>query len=417
MKINKIYIFTLLLLILTSCFDFKDVVVPKFGDFGLLSETDELPIIAEKNLEGIYKILKSTDKFGDKAVVKFHDGVMSIYCEKNSSYMVLHCGQIDSVIILEGYWRFAQNYQVGAVNAHIKRNEGGKELLLGEKPDTIIIQGFQSDEYSIPNIPLVLQYENPLPENKSDFKIIAHRGGGRNSDRLPASENSVELMKLAEQFGANGIEIDIQFTKDKVPIVFHDENFSSRLIQGDYLIGKVGNFTYKQIITFAKLINGEHIPTLFEALDTVLYSTKLNLVWLDVKAPEVIPTLIDVQKKYMKLAKDMNRDLSIYIGIPSDEILDEVLKYDDYKNLLTLCELTTKDVEKVDAKIWAPRWTLGTQKKELNTIHDQGRKAFVWTLDDELYIKKYLKDSDFDGILTNYPSIVFYQYYSEDYKK
>lgn len=405
------------MIILTSCFDFKDVVVPKFGDFGLLSETKNLPEVAEKNLEGIYTIVKSNDKFGNKAVVKFHEGVMSIYCEKNSSYMVLHCGQIDSVIIFEGYWRFAQNYQVGAVNAHIKRSEGGKALLSGEKPDSIIIQGFQSDEYSIPNIPLELKYEKPLPEGKEDFKIIAHRGGGRNSDRLPASENSVELMKLAEQFGANGIEIDIQFTKDKVPIVFHDENFSSRLIQGDYLIGKVGNYNYKQIITFAKLINGEHIPTLYDALDTVLYSTNLSLVWLDVKAPEVIPALIEAQKKYMALAESMNRDLKIYIGIPSVEIFDEVKKYDDYKNLLTICELTVQDVENVDANIWAPRWTLGLQKNELETIHDQGRKAFVWTLDDELFIKKYLNSTEFDGILTNYPSIVFYQYYSEDYKK
>ena len=78
----------------------------------------------------------------------------NVYCQKMDVYL------LDEYVALNGQW--------------FKRDEGGKALVSGEKPDTIIIHGFQSDEYSIPNIPLVLQYESPLPEDKKDFKIIRY---------------------------------------------------------------------------------------------------------------------------------------------------------------------------------------------------------------------------------------------------
>ena len=49
--------------------------------------------------------------------------------------------------------------------------------------------------------------------------IIAHRGG----DRV-YQENSLSAVKHAFRIGADVAEIDSQLSKDKVPIVIHDDN-------------------------------------------------------------------------------------------------------------------------------------------------------------------------------------------------
>jgi glycerophosphoryl diester phosphodiesterase len=48
-------------------------------------------------------------------------------------------------------------------------------------------------------------------------KIIAHRG---NCDGLP--ENSETAFKQSVQYGVDGIETDVQLTKDNIPVIFHD---------------------------------------------------------------------------------------------------------------------------------------------------------------------------------------------------
>ena len=49
-------------------------------------------------------------------------------------------------------------------------------------------------------------------------KIFAHRGAS-----AYAPENTLEAFRLAMEQGADGIELDVQLTKDGVPVVIHDE--------------------------------------------------------------------------------------------------------------------------------------------------------------------------------------------------
>ncbi|HRK60838.1 MAG TPA: glycerophosphodiester phosphodiesterase, partial [Candidatus Kapabacteria bacterium] len=66
-----------------------------------------------------------------------------------------------------------------------------------------------------------------------------------------------------------------------------------------------------------------------------------------------------------------------------------------------------------NAKVFAPRWTLGTQNELIQSVQTDGRFAFVWTLDDQKFIRKFLAEGQFNGILTNFPSIVAYEYYAQ----
>ncbi|WP_062046988.1 glycerophosphodiester phosphodiesterase [Bacillus sp. JCM 19034] len=53
---------------------------------------------------------------------------------------------------------------------------------------------------------------------KQQTAIFAHRGF---SARYP--ENTMDAFRAAHKFGADGIELDVQLTKDKIPIIIHDE--------------------------------------------------------------------------------------------------------------------------------------------------------------------------------------------------
>ena len=68
-------------------------------------------------------------------------------------------------------------------------------------------------------------------------------------------------------------------------------------------------------------------------------------------------------------------------------------------------------MRQADSDIWAPRWTMGLQTSEVQQMHSEGRLVFTWTLDETSYIEEFINQGEFDGILTNYPTIVSYYHY------
>jgi glycerophosphoryl diester phosphodiesterase len=41
----------------------------------------------------------------------------------------------------------------------------------------------------------------------------------------------------------------------------------------------------------------------------------------------------------------------------------------------------------------------------------EGRKVICWTIDVPAFIRQYINEGEFDGLLTNYPSLVTYYHY------
>lgn len=373
-------------------------------------------------MEGVYNIANATDVFGTDAALKWSytaNGAdttyhLTMFCQRQVVYIICEGKRLDTSIILNGYWRNMLNTETGIARFTITSSNGASRLLdptLNAATGTTI-SGVFGMEDAIPNRNFTLQYQRPL-YNKTPLEIVAHRGGGRTSDLLPASENTVEIIKLASRFGATGIEIDVRFTSDGVPVLFHDETLNERLIQRNGLIGPIENYSYAQLNGLVRLINGERIPTLRDALNAVVYNTAIKYVWLDTKFKGSMQKERDIQVEYLQKAAAVGRDVNITIGIPDDDVLGNFLKLPDYKNIPSVCELSQEDVAKANAKIWGPRWTLGLQNNEVEKMHLAGRKAFVWTLDVPENIKQYLNEGKFDGILSNYPSSVAYYYYAK----
>jgi len=376
-----------------------------------------------KACEGVYSVTEGAPAFGQEVAAKWSYLVkkpgdttyyMSIFCEPQAAFFVLEGRQLGDSLVFEGFWRRLVNSETGTARFVVLSANGASALLAPDccKAITkggIIFKGVYGDGELARTRPLVLSFDRPL--NKKPFQILAHRGGGRTSDLLPASENSVEIIRLAERLGATGIEIDIRQTKDGTPIIYHDNTLNLRLVQKTGLIGAVENYTYDQLSAFVRLFSGEKIPKLTEALDAVLNDTNLQTVWLDSKDVRDMPLVRSIQQTYLQRAAQQGRRLDIYIGLPAEERVTQFEELPDHTQLPSICELDTSVAKRINAKVWAPRWTLGEQIPSTLAMQQQGRKVFVWTLDVPEFVQQFVQNDTFDGILSNYAPIVAYYHY------
>jgi glycerophosphoryl diester phosphodiesterase len=405
--------------LMTSC-DIQsqwDLDVPVFSDSSRLIHTTPLTVGAKYAIEGIYRIIAGNDMFGDTMVVKQTRDKISFFGLKNSNYFILGTGSLNSKIIFEGYWRYAQEDKTGLARLQIT---GADNLLLGDTlQNNITISGVYGNESKIPDKPFEMSLiKRFTPRLRADkFIIGAHRGGGRTSDRLPVSENSVEMVNYTEYFGSTGVEVDVTLTLDKIPVLYHDDDLNIRLIQKGPIYGRIQDYTFKQLRTFVKLIHGENIPSLQELLDAVILNTNLTCVWLDIKDAESLDQVIPIQQQALTKAAKLGRDLEIWVGVPSDDVYNKLVTFPYYRDIPSLCELSGEKVDALNSRAWAFRWTLGLQEEEVMNMHARGHRCLVWTLDVPEFAKIYTLQggSDprkrFDGILTNYPSLIAYYHY------
>ena len=126
----------------------------------------------------------------------------------------------------------------------------------------------------------------PRMINKPDVSVLkgvhyAHRGLHDNHSEAP--ENSMKAFKKAVDAGY-GIEMDIQLTKDKIPVVFHDETLN-RMCGVE---GKVWEFTFEELQKLTLAESEERIPKFEDVLALVGGKVPLIVEYkLDVPSTEV----------------------------------------------------------------------------------------------------------------------------------
>lgn len=92
--------------------------------------------------------------------------------------------------------------------------------------------------------------------------FYAHRGLHDNESDAP--ENSMAAFRKAIASGY-GMEMDVQLTKDRIPVVFHDETLK-RVCGVD---GKVRDYTYEELQQFSICNSSEKIPKFVDFLQLV----------------------------------------------------------------------------------------------------------------------------------------------------
>lgn len=96
-------------------------------------------------------------------------------------------------------------------------------------------------------------------EETTEFVNYAHRGA---SELRP--ENTLMAFYAGVALGANGLETDVRFSKDGVPVLFHDET----LLRVTGEAGAIGDYTLAELKKFTVKKDGvtDRIPTLEEFL-------------------------------------------------------------------------------------------------------------------------------------------------------
>ncbi len=128
-------------------------------------------------------------------------------------------------------------------------------------------------------------------KERKDFLGVyyAHRGLHDNTSDAP--ENSLAAFQKAVKAGY-GIEMDVQLTKDKVPVVFHD--FTLERICGRE--GKVYDYTFQELKQFRLCDSEETIPGFEEALRTIKGKVplivELKVEWMDISVCPVVDQLL-----------------------------------------------------------------------------------------------------------------------------
>ena len=228
--------------------------------------------------------------------------------------------------------------------------------------------------------------------------VISHRGDSRN-----APENTLASFKSALEMGSDGIELDVQLTKDGQLVVIHDERVD-RTTDG---IGFVKDFTLKELkrldagIKFDKKFAGERIPSLYEVFE--LIGHKNFIVNIEIKSGIVLYP--GIEEKLIKAIEDYDFEDRVVISSFNHYSLRDVKRMaPELKiGLLYQCGLVEPWHMAIRMKAYSlhpfyfniiPELVEGCKKNNI--------KLFPWTVDRKEDMEMMIK-AGVDAIITDDP--------------
>ncbi len=235
---------------------------------------------------------------------------------------------------------------------------------------------------------------------KKEFLIIAHRG-----ESYDAPENTLASMNLAWKRDADGVEIDVQLTKDDKIVLIHDK--TTLRTGGKYKRIASNNYDALLKIDVGKFKNtkwkNERIPLLDEVIDTI---PKNKILFVEIKSDERV--LAPLQKLIEQ--KSINPAQIKFIGfnIITMKLLKvkfpEIGSYwivegknyktnDHLKETIRKCKSAKLDGLNVQARRYL-------NKDVIRSVKNFGLKIYTWTVDDPERAKQLYLDG-IEGITTN----------------
>lgn len=223
-----------------------------------------------------------------------------------------------------------------------------------------------------------------------NIEIVAHRGGGN-----LGAENTIIGLNEAVKVGAKWSEIDVMRSKDGVYVINHDNTFK-RLAGNDK---KPSEMTWQEIqqLQIKDTFNPERASGAVADLATMMDTAKgkigllieLKGVDADQKmADDVVRAIIDRQMK----------DEAIIISLDYNIIKYIEEKY-PYINTGYLYFFSLGDPSKINTDYLMMEES-AVNADIINKIHSEGKKAFVWTVNDPEAIGDLMLN-DVDGIITD----------------
>jgi glycerophosphoryl diester phosphodiesterase len=236
----------------------------------------------------------------------------------------------------------------------------------------------------------------PTPESRASQRkpiIVGHRGA-----RGLAPENTLAAFQVAADLGIDGVEFDVQRTKDGHLIVFHDEDVA-RLSGSAGLIPDMTLAAIKKLDvgrSFAPEYEGASVPTLAGAFE-FLKQTDL-LLFLELKEPWRYPG-IEAETAALIRAYDLvertqvrsfYHDALYAVHAAAPEISLSELWLD---RLPTDDEVTFRAVNALYLLLTA---------EDIARLHARGQQVTAWVVND-LDEAQRLIEAGINGLTTDYP--------------
>ena len=221
------------------------------------------------------------------------------------------------------------------------------------------------------------------------FVNYAHRGASSY-----APENTMSAFHLGLQMGANGIETDVQRTKDGVLVLFHDDT----LMRVTGQPGSVKDYTYEELQAFSVSVHGksDRIPTLEEFLQAFGH---LDLTFaIELKQPFTEADTVAMLEKYHM------RDKTVITSFRLECLMRARACTQDYRMgylAQDLNPLTLPVMETIGIREICPEAPLVTPKL-VEDFHSKGYSVRAWGVSNE-DLMKAVYDAGADGMTVNFP--------------
>ena len=232
--------------------------------------------------------------------------------------------------------------------------------------------------------------------------LIAHRGASSS-----APENTVAAMMDAADAGVDMIELDVQMTRDRHLVVFHDEGLG----RTTNLRGVLASNHYSHLRDldaggwFHSKFNGERIPLLTEIFGAVPVALAVNLELKPTRHPtELVQRLIrDLARANRLPSSSPSTDQRTLVS-SEDALLLETCTAEGLPIALVTDADPFEGLEMADdlgCCAWHPNHDALTPEV-VKAAHARGLKVHTWTVD-ALDRMRELTDWGVDGIITNVP--------------
>lgn len=226
-------------------------------------------------------------------------------------------------------------------------------------------------------------------ETKTTFVNYAHRGA---STYCP--ENTMMAFYTGLYMGANGIETDVQLTKDGVPVLFHDSTID-RVTNGT---GAVADYTFEELQRF-DAINGQLRDKIVSLEDFLQHFAHQEITFaIELKGEGVEQVTADLIAKYGVEKKCVVTSFK-YSYLERIHAIAPKLKLGYLVKAVT--EDLLSDMKRIGCDELCPRADL-IDGESVGMWHKAGFRVRAWGVKDEVLMQN-ARDSGADGMTVNFP--------------
>ena len=236
-------------------------------------------------------------------------------------------------------------------------------------------------------------------------KIWAHRGAS-GWDKQYAPENTMPAFERAIRMGADGIETDVQMTRDGRLVLCHDETLE-RTSDGE---GWLKDYTLEELrgLSFSKT-HPEFGKVEIPVLEDLLYLLRDTELELNIELKSSVLYYEGLEEKTADLVHAMGMDERVIYSSFSHYSIRKAMEYCKAKGYKSrfgilsgqLIGHAPEYVQKLGAQAYHPP-AAAFDEATLRDCHAQGISVHLWTIDMKSEIKRWA-DAGADAIITDCP--------------